>query len=1665
MSISRFEDSLRLIDSMSQKPTDGLWLEDVTIKLGASIREWDLHECFSWSDWPERQEHFPGLTKKDLGIDVVGSRENGAHVAIQCKSRQLNERGRGQQITKTELDSFLASTQHEIWEERWLVTNGDNPLAPNAQEAQKITPNAVKMVNIHRDVEQEFRALKQQQDASQDERNASKTRMQVEAVEQSVAILQKHFQSNSGGLPKGQARGRLILPCGAGKTRVSLRIVEELTDLGQLSVVLCPSIALVSQIRREYLQFRKKYINALAVCSDQSAGVTKKDEGRLPEDDPTLDTSFVSATEIKGRVTTDVDEIAAWLNQHVHGQQGAENRINIVFGTYQSASRVAEAIAKARVEIEVLVADEAHRTAGIRKAKTQRVDDRIRDFTLCHDQSAFPAKFRVYQTATPRVYSYEKSRQVKKTDWVVRTMDDETIFGVELYRRSYVDAVKHGWLSDYRIIAIGVNDVAAFEQANKLASVSRAGSVAALKTAHYLRGLAFALAMSGATRSKSKGSVKVGSCIAFMNTIKKSENMARSLNEEGVRTFIEQWFKANGIAHGPAPYRLRHLDAKSNVTTRQEALRELDRCTVDDPRGILNVGIFGEGTDSPALNAVAFLEPRRSPIDVIQAVGRAMRTAPGKDIGYIICPILIPANSDPETWLSNTGNMEDGWQELGEILLALRAHDGRIETDLAHLIDFYLPANPSEIRTLVAIAEEQEGEHGESQIHLYEHEGKNGTIYGAVTSVVEKKTTSRRAGMVKVENRSKKQWKHPEPTQIVTAKLVDGNAEIRVDDIQRAKTKDGSLGAVDLKKSKKRAIDMINKAEGRKYRPKQGDAQREIEGLGLRLVRLSGMGEHKRAIQMNLLEQSGLKASRVERDLNILEESVQTAATHLLEDHLEDELAKHYGLDKLTASTRRANASTVASLILMNAAMMHQRIDATGFIETSYKLAEAKNHPDVIHYLTRAWERIMRTDYQTVFEPAVEILDTVKDKTQRRGGLERALHHIASEAERIAETYANMGMDHAGPLFNRVMGDQASDGAFFTRPLAAVIAASLALDLYDEIDWRKEEDWERTKIVDLACGSGTLLAATLADMRRRAREAGASSLAVGKLHRAAVEHSLKGFDINPVSLQLAAAQLSIGNSEIRFNRMGLYRMPYGQSRSGSEVSAGSLELLGQSEIVKRPKRVDQLNVEDIDQEIHAEEVWQDDNQSARLDSAVDAVKNARVVIMNPPFTNRAQMGEKFSRTVQHELRKRADGLENGLVAADPEMEGFMDKNSIRPLFVALADHCLDDVKGVLSMINPTIALSSTSGINERRLLAKRFHIHTVVTCHLPGQINMSQNTNINESIVVARRHEGARPDTRFVHLDRFPMTEKEALELCSKLRNGQQLDEGWGEVSYWPADRMIEGDWSPAIWRDPELAQVSRNLANHPKFVLLNSIDRIHVHKTGASLLTSKFQRAKDRTHDCFPVLKSKGADAQCSLRARPDEYWVAANGEKHEHVGADRGKTYQLTESLLRKAGFLLVTAGQDLQTARLTAVASDCKYVGVGWMPVTGISFEEAKALSLFLNSTAGRLQLFRSRGRKLSFPLYNPKVYTNLMVPDIRQDSELRTALANCYDETQHLLVPQFREGECEVRVEWDRCVCKAMGWDQDYLRDALFRLHREPVCRGLGRNQYREAPTDT
>ncbi len=1687
---SSVAEALETVEAESRTETDGTWLETAVERAAPHIAEWDVKECWLWQDWPGRANH--DYSRQDIGIDVVAIRAgDGARIAIQCKARKLDDTGSGSQITKKEVDSFASASSGKLWSERWLVTNGNNPLSSNAMASVPVE-NPIKLVNFESDLRKHQQSVPSGEQECRhcempDDPDARQTRscMQAEAVRKSLEVLRAHEGSDSGGLPRGEARGKIVLPCGTGKTRIALRIVEKLSEPGQLAIVLCPSIALVAQIRREFLACTETGLRTLAVCSDQTAGFDRKAKSEgLREDDPTADLSRVSASEVKGLVTTDADRIAEWMREGT----GNRDRIGVIFGTYQSSHRIGEALCKSGITAEVLIADEAHRTAGLRRIR--KIEAQLRDFTVCHDNQRFPVRYRVYQTATPRVYDTRR-RRTRNDDWVVRDMDDETVFGVELYRKSYMEAVRNGWLTDYRIIALGVNDPAAYEAANQLAKTGSGRSGRnALTTTHFLRGLTLALVLGGATRTEDGAEIR--SCIGFMNTVAKSKEMAKQLESDMVRKWVQDWLDTNRAGQAAAGYALEHLDASSNVMARENAKSRLAAANQERPHGILNVGIFGEGTDAPSLSAVAFLEARKSPIDVIQAVGRAMRLSEGKSMGYIICPILIPPSVDAEQWLETSGPT-DGWQELGQVLLALRAHDSRIEEQLSKLLKIYLPAPAESESTLVAI-----GSVGRVSYHA--HYGTVGSVEDDVTTALQDPgkipelfrpvealrtaaedlaggaregvgaepygTTGTETGSDVCANSELPKCEgggelppFPPPASIVTGHAnPDGDVELRVASPERGTASaDGTPGPVDIAESKKKARAMLNGTKGQPLQPRKKRTPEEVnEARAGQMLDLS-LAEGGLRITANLLSKSGLRHDRVARDLNLLEASVSEAARHLRDDELGKRLDRHFGLDHLDPkkTDSRADGCTVGALLMMNAAMLHQRIASGRWVSGVKGLDEIKSQPQVVRQVERQWNRISQRDFLPILQPAIKVIEAVED-TGKLAGLERALRHICAEAERIAETYADMGADHAGPLFNRVMGDQASDGAYFTRPVAASITARLALDACGEADWGDEAVWRAHKVVDLACGSGTLLSAVLTDMKRRAKERGADEGRLAELQKIAVEETIKGLEINSVSLQLAASQLTAGNREIRYSQMGLHLMPYGPQREASGwVAAGTLELLGQESIVPRPGELPHADPEIASGAVR---VNADD---VELENAVSAARDARIVVMNPPFTNRAKMAQKFPKSDQEAMRNWIDKLQEWVVGCDPEMARFVDKNSLAPLFVALADRVVRTSDGALAMIHPTIAWTNTSGQEERIVLARRFYIHTILTCHVPGQINLSQNTSINESVTIAVRHDGVRPPTRIINLDRMPKDEAEVADLhrCLVECPRGTMAHGWGEVSEWPTHRIEAGDWSATIWRSPELAEAAARLADDETLPRLKAL-RMTPFATGQEL-RSKFEATSAGTPGSIPILKSKGADGQTRIRSTPDEHWIPKKRSERER--RMNGGTYRATERMREKAGYLLITAGQDTRTGRLTATANGTKYVGNSWMPVSGTTEAQAKALAVFLNSTLGRLQIMRNPGRKLEFPVYAAAEAANLRVPDVRDES-IRCVLADAWERTRDCVVPQYRDGECDVRRIWDDAVAEALCWDPRELARLRCLLHREPHVRGLGYGQFAEDRSD-
>ena len=522
--------ALKEIESQSLQKTDGKWLEHLTVQVAPLISEWEICKAQLWDDWSGSREAGESYAnQRDSGIDVVARRRDGKLVAIQCKSRRIVRGKSINSISENECNNFISeiAVDSQLWAERWLVTNGPVSTSFN------LGSHDLRLLNLKA-------FIGNQLDMLNEEPHSSKDKMQQEAVGECVKRLQENTDLN------GRSRGKLILPCGTGKSRIALRIVEALIELGQFSVVLCPSIALVSQLRREFIEHQANKtspFHSLAVCSDPGV-VGRLEEQRSLADDPTRDITASEINQLGGvDVTTSSEEIAAWMR----GVGKEKDSFGVIFGTYQSSHKIADALQKSKSQAQVLIADEAHRTAGLKKVPKEPLERRIRDFAICHDDKKFPTKYRLYQTATPKVYGEQTRQRARLTsEWVVRDMDDQDLFGPELYRRSYLEAVNNGWLSDYRILAIGVNDDEAVKTANKCAEES---NTQALSTSRLLRGMAMTLVMAGHLREKG---VVIKSSINFMNTIALSKAMVKQLSSDEVRNWVEsrnhQLVENNGSA-------------------------------------------------------------------------------------------------------------------------------------------------------------------------------------------------------------------------------------------------------------------------------------------------------------------------------------------------------------------------------------------------------------------------------------------------------------------------------------------------------------------------------------------------------------------------------------------------------------------------------------------------------------------------------------------------------------------------------------------------------------------------------------------------------------------------------------------------------------------------------------------------------------------------------------------------------------------------------------------------------------------------------------------------------------------------------------------------------------------------------------------------------------
>ncbi|MCY4661879.1 MAG: DEAD/DEAH box helicase family protein, partial [Acidobacteria bacterium] len=1453
---NKAREALREIEAHADDSGDGDWFEELVRVHGAAIGHWNVDAIHYWREWPGRTTVFPDSSPDDIAIDLVAEDAAGKRlIAIQCKARR-----EGSAINLDEVDGFLSAAAAPEFKEAWIVgTTG-----PSEGLRERLNNRGLTKVRCLRLQDELLQSAQAAEDADPDPRDEIQRRV----IDASLKGLENVRGRTHEGWRATDARGRIVMPCGTGKTRVGYRIARELTTPGKtpdgadrLTIVLCPSIGLVRQLKTAYEAMAKSdgvEIDTLAVCSDRSGDSARRRRPNVDEaiaDDPTADLSGIDGSEITGAVRRKAQDIADWIT--VRDRDPAA--WPVIVSTYQSGPTLAEGVRHAGADAAVLICDEAHRTAGLKKTPKAN-EATLRNFTVCHDNALLPARNRLYMTATPKTFT-RGTAEARDEGYVVVSMNDEATFGPNLAEVSYREAVEQEALTDYRIAAIVPHNESyefadkrarkhARDAKKKQAEGASARQSGDRSTSILVRQIAYGTALAAGIDEGDGGErLAVPSSIAFCNRTRTSREMAEELNDPAVRKHIAG-VTGQGT-DGPAKrYEVHHRDATSRAGARHTALTKLAGADPENPVGISNVGIFGEGIDTPDLAAIAFIEPRKGPIDVIQAVGRVMRRSEAKNIGLILVPLEIPLDEDAEAWLESRTS-ENQFKELGQILQALRAHDARIEDRLQHLLKIYEPSRNGRAEKTgyhLLTTSEPEG------VKTYVAIGRDGVIENALAEADRKTTVAQllERAADKVTEVTKTQNEASLPEKPRSTWVADCRrrskpkiAPVDVSAAQDRRESDDRYPVAPIAEAQRTLLNgaIVDKRKGRNQntvflrapvrrepaRPGGGKTPASHGLLGCILEN----NERGRSIRMRILRNSGLKTES-ERHMDVLYSTVERAAGKLKADDLEEQLAALLKMDRTTAvKGEQGNACMVAALVLTVAVLVQTRLEVgEGLRNIDVEpLAEIGTSPRPAENLERAFNRILQHDYEAVFTLARDILCDVTQAGRKTAMLDEAVAGIIEQSRDAAEQYATAGADYAGELFNRIMHDRASDGAYFTRPEAGALLAGLALHATEETDFTNGNIVDRLRVLDPACGSGTLLQAWLTAIKRKARDNGATDAVLSRMHRRIVEDALTGLDVNPVSIQLAGAMLMIGDTRVQYARMGLRTMPYGLQKAGRTAAAGSLELLRQPDVLAHQGGKTDAARDDF--------FFDDELNSFAPPEATERALKTRVVLTNPPFVTRGKLGAKFGVEVQRAIRERIDKSQQELENKLPSFVGFSEKTTTQPLYLALGLLAIDPETGVLGTMIPTAGLLAPSGLAYRRKLASDLQIRYVVSSHERGQENFSQSFDskpVNESLVVGTRT--GRNDglaTTFVSLDRFPRNQVDAHALADAIATGGDIEGQRCQISN---ERMRNGDWSAAGWRNLKLDEAAQLIDRHPMLKQMCDIPGVTMRAPGHGAFT-----------------------------------------------------------------------------------------------------------------------------------------------------------------------------------------------------------------------------------
>jgi predicted helicase len=593
-----------------------------------------------YAEWAKAE----GWDGRDTGIDLVAKlRDEDGYAAIQCKFYDASYR-----IRKEDIDSFISASGKEPFKRRVIIDTTERPWSENAESM--IRGQSIPTIRIGLNELQES-PIRWETFAARGEVILNDKKKLRKHQEEALASVREGFLEAD--------RGKLIMACGTGKTFTSLKIAEALAGKGKLVLYLVPSLALMAQTVREWTTDTETPLHSFAVCSDTQVGKRRQNNDDVAEID-VLDLAFPA--------TTDAAKLAEKSSAPL------KDKLNVIFATYQSIQVIADAQKDHGLpEFDLIICDEAHRTTG-----ATLVGEDESNFVKVHSNDVIRGRKRLYMTATPRIFGDNVKSKAEEVDAVLASMDDESLFGKTLFYRGFSWAVQTNLLTDYKVIVLAMDEGLVSSSVQK--RLGDGASELVLDDATKIVGCYKALTKTDMKVDVAADPHPMRRALAFCRDIRSSK-LIRDEFSAVVDEFlgVDSLFEVDDDAEGQLRCEIEHVDGTFNAKQRGLLLDWLKKDAGEDVCRILtNARCLSEGVDVPALDAIMFLHPRKSQIDVVQSVGRVMRRAPGKKMGYVILPVGVPAGVPPEQALSDNEKYRVVWQ----ILNALRAHDDRFDATI-----------------------------------------------------------------------------------------------------------------------------------------------------------------------------------------------------------------------------------------------------------------------------------------------------------------------------------------------------------------------------------------------------------------------------------------------------------------------------------------------------------------------------------------------------------------------------------------------------------------------------------------------------------------------------------------------------------------------------------------------------------------------------------------------------------------------------------------------------------------------------------------------------------------------------------------------------------------------------------------------------------------------